>query len=313
MAITEPGLQQYAQRMRGSQWSSATPSPLDAGQGSGCPATWGDFVISFPDEAACVAYLEELRWPRGFSCPHCGGDGWRTACARWACGGCGRRVSVTAGTVFAGTRTPLRSWFVAAWTLTGTRPVSASRLQRMLGLGSYQTAWAIGHRLRAAMPQTQRLTGVVEVEAARLPITTFETATVGIAAETPSSGDRAVGQIRVCGLPNTEAASLAAFVVEVVEPAATVLTGGSLPPPATQRIGRLLAAWLPRSVTLPHLPAYLDAFAFAVNHRQAPHGWRFRRLLAQGVHTPPVRVMPSGCTEMERKTEQFLPIQPAIR
>lgn len=299
--------------MGGSHRFSAGPPPQGARECPGYPATWRDFLTWFPNEAACVAYLENLRWPQGFSCPHCGGAGWRTACARWVCGGCGRRVSVTAGTVFAGTRTPLRSWFVAAWTLTGTRPVSASRLQRMLGLGSYQTAWAIGHRLRAAMPQSRRLTGVVEVEAARLPVTAFEAAAVGIAAETPRSRDRAVGQMRVSSLPDPGAASLAAFVLEVVEPAATVLTGGPLPPPATQRLGRLLAAWLPRSVAPPHLPAYLDAFAFAVNHRQAPHGWRFRRLLAQGVHTPPVRVMPRGCTEMERVAEQSLPTPPAIR
>jgi hypothetical protein len=74
---------------------------------------------------------------------------------------------VTAGTIFQRTRTPLPTWFAAAWLMTCQKQgVSALGLQRALGLGSYQTAWAMLHRFRLAMvrPGRQRLSGCVEVD-----------------------------------------------------------------------------------------------------------------------------------------------------
>ena len=83
---------------------------------------------------------------------------------------CGRQTSVTAGTIFHRTRTPaLPTWFAAAWLVTGQKQgVSALGLQRSLGLGSYQTAWAMLHRFRVAMvrPARDRLSGWVEVDEA---------------------------------------------------------------------------------------------------------------------------------------------------
>src|SRR5664280_242503 len=71
---------------------------------------------------------------------------------RWRCGGCRKRVSRTAGTIFENTRTPLTVWFAAGWYLTADPGgVSALTMQRLLGLGSYQTAWAMLHRYRTAM------------------------------------------------------------------------------------------------------------------------------------------------------------------
>jgi hypothetical protein len=65
---------------------------------------------------------------------------------------CRSETSVTAGTIFAGTRTPLVSWFAAIWYVVNQKQgVSALGLQRVLGLGSYQTAWAWLHKLRRAM------------------------------------------------------------------------------------------------------------------------------------------------------------------
>ena len=70
---------------------------------------------------------------------------------------CGRQVSVTAGTIFHRTRTPLRLWFAAAWETTSQKHgVSALGIQRSLGLGSYQTAWAMLHRYRKAMVRPGR-------------------------------------------------------------------------------------------------------------------------------------------------------------
>jgi transposase-like protein len=120
----------------------------------------------FPDDAACLDYLEWLRWPDGFICPQCKAPGrWRMADGRFWCETCHRRVSVTTGTIFHRTRTPLTVWFEAAWHVTsGKNGVSAKTLHRILGLGSYQTAWAMLHRFRSAMV---RLAGTTSPERLR--------------------------------------------------------------------------------------------------------------------------------------------------
>ena len=104
--------------------------------------TWQQFRAWFPDEQACVDYLERLRWPDGFRCPKCGGaTGWRLPGGSWGCAGCARKVSVTGGTIFDRSRVPLADWFTAVWFMTNQKyGVSALGLQRLLGLGSYQTA-----------------------------------------------------------------------------------------------------------------------------------------------------------------------------
>lgn len=92
---------------------------------------------------------------------------WRLADGRWSCGEYARRVSATAGTIFHRTRTPLTVWFEAAWLMmTAKNGVSALNLQRVLGLGSYQTAWAMAHHYRDVMvvPAREKLAGEVEVD-----------------------------------------------------------------------------------------------------------------------------------------------------
>jgi len=83
------------------------------------PATWQQFRAWFPDEQACVAYLEHLRWPTGFRCPKCRSEkGWRLSDGRWSCSDCARKVSVMAGTIFDRSRVPLADWFTAVWFMT---------------------------------------------------------------------------------------------------------------------------------------------------------------------------------------------------
>src|SRR3954465_3049463 len=129
------------------------------------PAATGEFMAWFSADADCLDYLEWLRWPAGFVCPGCGRGGWRLSDGRFECSGCGRRTSVTAGTIFDRTRTPLTVWFTACWQFAATKDgISALSLQRSLEIGSYQTAWAMLHRLRSVLvrPGRERLTGVVE-------------------------------------------------------------------------------------------------------------------------------------------------------
>ena len=132
------------------------------------PRTVLEFRDWFADDAACRDYLAKLRWPEGFRCPICRGpDHWVTARGLRHCRGCGRQTSVTAGTLFADTHLPLRLWFEALWHVTSQKSgASALGLQRVLGLGSYRTAWNLLHKLRRAMvrPGRERLQGIVEVD-----------------------------------------------------------------------------------------------------------------------------------------------------
>jgi hypothetical protein len=72
------------------------------------------FMDRYRDEAACIAALAELRWPNGFICAGCAGRLAYQLAVRprvFECADCGPQHSVTAGTVFHRTRTPLRKWF----------------------------------------------------------------------------------------------------------------------------------------------------------------------------------------------------------
>ena len=133
--------------------------------GSDYPGSYGELLAWFAEDEACLDYLDWLRWPQGWRCPACACErGWQLTSARRECAGCGHQSSVTAGTIFHRTRTPLTVWFAAAWQLTSQKHgISALGLKRVLGLGSYQTAWAMLHRYRAALvapwwvPKSQRL------------------------------------------------------------------------------------------------------------------------------------------------------------
>ena len=105
------------------------------------PRNLAEFERRFATQQACRAYLEQLRWSEGFRCPRCDGTkAWRVRERWWQCAGCAHQTSVTAGTIFQDTRTPLPTWFRAMWWVTNQKSgVSALGLQRALGLG--RTAW----------------------------------------------------------------------------------------------------------------------------------------------------------------------------
>jgi hypothetical protein len=134
------------------------------------PSNWHELMAWFPDDGACLRYLERVRWGDRFVCRFCGtvgGGWWQMGDGLRRCAECRSETSITAGTIFAGTRTPLVSWFAAVWYVVNQKQgVSALGLQRVLGLGSYQTAWAWLHKLRRAMvlPGRELLSGAVEVD-----------------------------------------------------------------------------------------------------------------------------------------------------
>ena len=132
------------------------------------PSTYREFVDMFPDDASCAAYLARLRWPQGFVCPDCrtASNAWNESRGRLECRICHRQTSVTAGTIMDKTRTPLTTWFEAAWHLTTAKNgLSAKTLERTLGT-AYRTAWAILQRYRVSMVRSEReqLSGTIEVD-----------------------------------------------------------------------------------------------------------------------------------------------------
>lgn len=132
------------------------------------PKTIMEFEKQFSTEEDCQEYLTRLRWPDGFICPDCQHKkAWKTGKGSFHCTNCGLETSVTAGTIFHGTRKPLPWWFRSMWYMTNQKyGVSALGLQRALGLGSYHTAWAWMHKLRHSMvrPGRDKLSGIVEVD-----------------------------------------------------------------------------------------------------------------------------------------------------
>ena len=188
------------------------------------PRDLGEFERRFATDEACRRYLAQRRWPAGFRCPRC--DQQKAWPARggslWHCAACGHQTSVTAGTIFQDTRTPLTTWFRAMWWVTSQKTgVSALGLQRVLGLRSYKTAWTWLHKLRRAMvrPGRDRLTGYVEADETyiggvhpgrvRGGRRTDTKALVAVAVEVDG---RRMGRIRLRRIPDASGASLIAFI-----------------------------------------------------------------------------------------------------
>ena len=157
-----------------------------------------------------------------------------TARGQLRCVGCQRQTSPTAGTIFEGTRKPLRLWFQAMWYVTNQKHgVSALGVQRILGLGSYQTAWTWLHKLRRAMvrPGRDLLSGEVEVDETYLGgrevgVTgrkTNKKSIVAIAAEIRGCG---TGRIRMARVKDASGESLVPFVQTAVCPGTTIRTDG---------------------------------------------------------------------------------------
>ena len=150
------------------------------------------------------------------------------------CAACGHQASVIAGTIFQGTRTPLSVWFRAiGWVVSQTNGASALGLQRVLGLGSYRTAWTWLHKLRRAMVRPGRDRVSEEVEVDETLVGGLEAgggrrhlgkkALVVIAAEVRG---RAIGRIRMQRVADASADSLLSFVQHAVHPGSVVITDG---------------------------------------------------------------------------------------
>ena len=123
------------------------------------PKTATEFEARFATEEDCREYWIEARWGGKPACARCQStrvwterDGFLFECAD-----CGHQTSLTSGTVLEKTRKPLKVWFRAVFEISTRRTgISAKDLQRILGFGSYKTAWSWLHKLRAALVRPKR-------------------------------------------------------------------------------------------------------------------------------------------------------------
>lgn len=270
-----------------------------------------------------MEYLQKLRWPKGFVCPHCHAqETWKTGRGLFHCIKCGSQTSVTSGTILHGTRKPLPMWFRAMWHITNQKyGANALGLKRLLGLGSYHTAWQWLHKLRFAMvrPNRDRLSGIVEVDETYVGGTkpgkrgrgAGGKALVGIAVEINESEEgRVIGRIRLRHLEDASGDSLIPFIQEDIQPGSTVLTDDWLgysnlagsgfthvvlntnELKSAHLVAALLKRWLlgtyQGAVRPSHLSYYLDEFTFRFNRRtSASRGKLFYRLVQQVMMADP--------------------------
>ncbi len=243
------------------------------------------------------------------------------------CSGCRFGTTVTAGTIFQDSHQLLTTWFRAMWWITNQKTgLSGLGLQRLLGLGSYRTAWMMLHKLRSAMvrPGRDRLSGTVEVDESYVGgieegvrgRQTEKKSIIVVAAQEDGMG---IGRIRMCQVDDASSASLHSFVNISVEPGSTIRTddwtgyhgletkGYRHEVISIKRSGKQAHELLPRvhkvislfkrwlmgthqgAISHEHLTSYLNEFVFRFNRRTSTHrGKLFLRLAQQSVVVDPV-------------------------
>lgn len=298
--------------------------------GQDYPRNYRDFAAMFPNNESCARYLELLKWPNGFVCPKCqeSSEPWRQTRNRLVCPNCRNQTSVTTGTILDKTRTPLTTWFDAAWHLTTSKNgMSAKTLEITLGT-SYQVAWTMLHRYRVAMVRTERekLSGIVEVDETmvggvkkdgkRGRGTEKSIVVIGVEIKEP----KGFGRIRMRHIPDASGESLLPFICDTISLDSTevqtdgwngyndlanhgyshkrtILSGSDYSAhesmPGVHQIASLLKRWIlgthQGSILPIHLQSYLEEFTFRFNRRTSRNrGLVFRRLLEQASISEPV-------------------------
>ena len=294
------------------------------------PGTFQEFDDWFSSEKSCLNYIAKLRWPKAFHCPSCGFKPEKPSLmgrGLFLCRKCKKQTSITAGTLFHRIHKPLRIWFFAMWFVTSQKHgANALGLQKVLGLGSYNTAWTWLHKLRRAMvrPGRDLLTGSVEVD---------ETYIGGLGAKVRGRGakrksivviavevrGRGSGRVRMSVIPDVSATSLHDFILNNVDIGSEVRSDGwtgykgietlgykhivtnisasedsaHVVMPCVHRVASLLDRWWlgvhQGAIRSSHLDYYLDEYTFRFNRRTSrARGLLFYRLMEQAVDCAPV-------------------------
>ncbi len=287
-----------------------------------------EFDHRFSSEQGCLEYLFQCRWPEGFVCSRCGHTkSWKSARGLYVCRDCQHQHSVTAGTIFHGTRKPLALWFKALWWFSTRKSgVSAMTLQQMLGLGSYHTAWCWLQKLRTCtiFPDREKLSGQIEADECYLGGEhsgkrgrgAGNKCKVAIAIERRG---RKLGRLRMQVIENCSADQLIPFATNNIAPGSRVTTDGwkgyngleaegyvhhkilqsRVEDKASVLPGVHLVASLVNRIMLgtfhgrfdpKYLQRYLDEYVFRFNRRVTKTvGKRFWRIMQQAAASAPIR------------------------
>jgi transposase-like protein len=262
------------------------------------PKSMKEFREWFPDEEACIKYLYESRWPNGFECPICGDtEAYYIVSKRvFQCKSNKHQTYLTADTALHGSHTPLTDWFETAYLVTTVTPgISAVQLQRQLGV-SYETAFNMLHKLRAAMynPERTKIKGNVEVDETYIGGPTTggkrgrgtEKAIVVVAIEKRNNH---AGRVRLRHIEDVTGSTLIGFIKDSIERGSIIITDDF---PAYNKLSgygyrhiidedlRLahliisnLKTWIKgifHGVSDKHLQAYLNEYTFRFNRRKTP-------------------------------------------
>jgi transposase-like protein len=288
------------------------------------PMTLTEFENNFSTEAQCREYIVKLRYPNGmYICPKCRSDkAWNIRETLYECSKCGHQGSVIAGTIFQDTHKPLRLWFQAMWyVISQKNGTSALGLQRILGLGSYKTAWAWLHKLRRAMvrPGRDKLSGMIEVDEALFGGVRegkrgrgSENKVLGVIAV--EVNDSKIGRIRLSVIDDATKDSLHSFIKGAIETGSTIITDGwsgyigisnagyehiiqkSCKNSTLQNVHTIVSImkrWIlgtmQGSISKEYLEYYFDEFTFRFNRRKSKsRGLLFYRLLQNAVQLEPM-------------------------
>jgi len=291
------------------------------------PKNQVEFENMFTTEEQCLEYLKGIRFPDGYFCRKCNHkEYWINKRGILVCKSCRDELSLTAGTIFHRSKLSLVIIFRALWWMVAQKNgVSAVGLQRVLGIGSYRTAWTWLHKFRRLMvfPGRGRLTGNVEVDetfvggkkSGKRGRGAEGKALVVIAVEILEKGS---GRVRLSIVPDASHESLVKFISDNIEKGSVVITDGwngysGLSAkgyshkieemtklledeeilPNVHRIASLLKRWLlgthQNYIGEPYLSYYLDEYTFRFNRRKSKsRGLLFQRLIEQGVMHEPV-------------------------
>ena len=286
-----------------------------------------EFEKMFTTEEQCLDYLKELRFAKGYSCRKCQhNEYWLNNRDIMVCKNCKNELSITSGTIFHRSKLPLVVIFRALWWMVAQKNgVSAVGIQRVLGLGSYRTAWVWLHKFRRLMvfPGRNKLSGKIEVDetlvggkrSGKRGRGAEGKSLVVIAVEIMEKG---TDRVRMSLISDASKKSLKKFINENIETGSNLITDGwkgytgiskggyqheiedktklldgEEILPNVHRIASLLKRWLlgthQNYIGEEYLSYYLDEYTFRYNRRKSnSRGLLFQRLIEQGVLHEPV-------------------------
>lgn len=291
------------------------------------PKTQIDFEKMFFTNEDCINYLYKIRFPDGYKCLSCGNnESWINSRNVIICKFCRRETTVTSGTIFHKSKLQLTVIFRAMWWIVAQKNgVSAKGLQRILGIGSYETAWIWLHKFRRIMviSDREKLSGSIEVDetlvggksSGKRGRGAEGKALVLVALEVKEHG---TGRVRLAIIPNGTRKSINPFIQENIAKESTITTDGwrgyvdikkmgyvheiskdtilseeDEILPNVHRIASLLKRWLlgthQNYISKNHLQYYLDEFVFRHNRRKSKsRGLLFYTLIKQALSNKPI-------------------------